>query len=493
MHERRLRARELTLIAAAAAAVSSSAAFLACTGPGNSGIETIDASLEEAVPWTNAGVPILDGGSPVIPALPSYPPIATGMPDPGSLAYDCSPLDTIQTSPDYYDSFEPADEDAGDFAGGGYGAGIAWTGFDDLTRGSFHVPADYTWYKPGVLPRLSCVAPRCLGGSQYNWGLVADNSIPPPVCKGVVNKWALHYRGGLFTNWGGGVSSVFTDPSGACQHAADSGAPTICAPPNPPSGVDTAGIPIGPGPDGTGAYQQSHLFIDVSQWDGVAFWARTGPEGNPQMIMTLTDNFTSDRLARENQKYCRRLRKCYTRCLSGVPCTLQSDPTGSTPSGSGQPGEVYRCFDPDSGAFPYVNVPGAAGSDIASVVDLLYPRCGPSACTSPNTYVDLDFDGKECQPYTFPADDISGEYCYNPGDPPPPSRDDQCLDGWATPVDLSLDWKFYKIPFAQLRQGGFGKKAPYFNLHAVDTIAFTVIIGWADFYIDNVTFYRNTN
>jgi hypothetical protein len=254
--------------------------------------------------------------------------------------------------------------------------------------------------------------------------------------------------------------------------------------------VDTAGIPLGP--DAGGTYKQSHAFLDVSQWDGVAFWARTGPEGNPQMIMTLTDNFTSDRLARENQKYCRRLRKCYTRCLNGLPCTPQPDSTGTSPTGSGSD-LVYRCWDPDAGPFPYgggvlgaTNVPSAR-------IDLLYPRCGPSACTSPSSYQDLDFDGKECQAYTFPADDISGEYCFNPGDPSPPSRDDQCLDGWATPVDLSTDWKFIKIPFAQLRQGGFGKKAPYFNLHAVDTIAFTVIVGWADFYIDNVTFYRNTN
>jgi hypothetical protein len=210
------------------------------------------------------------------------------------------------------------------------------------------------------------------------------------------------------------------------------------------------------------------------------------------MILTLTDNFTSDRLARENQKYCRRLRKCNTRCLSGAPCTLQQDNTGTFPTGSGQPMMVYRCYDPEAGAFPYVPTPTAA-TDINSRVDALYPRCGPSACTSPSTYKDLDFDGKECQPYTFPADDITGEYCFNPGDPPPPDRDEQCLDGWATPIDLSTDWKFYTIPFSQLRQGGFGKKAPYFNLHAVDTIAFTVIVGWADFYIDNVTFYRNTN
>jgi hypothetical protein len=128
---------------------------------------------------------------------------------------------------------------------------------------------------------------------------------------------------------------------------------------------------------------------------------------------------------------------------------------------------------------------------VPALTDLLYPRCGPSACSSPTTYLDFDFDGKQCRPYTFPAADYSAEYCYNPGDPAPPSREDQCLDGWATAVTLTLDWKYYTVPFSQLLQGGFGKKAPYFNLKAIDTIAFTFIVGWADVYIDNVSFYRN--
>ncbi len=458
---------------------------MACLGPGNSGQTTIDASLEEAVPWTNGGTPVLEAGAPptpVIPAVPSFPPIWTGMPDPGPGPVDCSVLDGIETSPGYYDSFEPAvPQDVG--------VAIAWTGFDDATRGSFHVPGDVTWYSGNL--QASCGPPRCSMGYSV-WGLAADNSISGPSCGGVPNNWTLHYRGGLFTNWGGGVSSVFTDPDPTDYCLQDGG---LCAPqPGPDAAFDTAGIPVHPpgsGPDG--GYQQSHAFLDASAWDGVAFWARTGPEGNPQLILTITDNFTSDRLARENQKYCRRLRKCVTRCLNYAPCTLENDPTGTTVKGVPL-GKVYRCFDPDSGAWPFPGGgPTSTASDVPALTDLLYPRCGPSACTSPSTYVDLDFDGKQCRPYTFPAADYSAEYCYNPGDPNPPDRDEQCLDGWASAVTVSTDWKYYTVPFSQLRQGGFGKVAPYFNLKAIDTIAFTIIVGWADFYVDNVSFYRRTN
>ena len=125
----------------------------------------------------------------------------------------------------------------------------------------------------------------------------------------------------------------------------------------------------------------------------------------------------------------------------------------------------------------------------------MYPRCGPSACTSPCTYVDPDFDTDlrpdvACRPYTFPAADESGEYCFA-ADNPPPSRDDRCLDGWQGTVGLTLDWQFYTLPFTELRQGGYGKRAPYFNVKAIDTVAFTFIVGWADAYVDNVTLYRH--
>jgi hypothetical protein len=264
------------------------------------------------------------------------------------------------------------------------------------------------------------------------------------------------------------VSHVFTDPDG-CPKGADFCPPT----PAPGATEDSAGLPLGPADGGT--YAQSHAFLDASSYDGVAFWARRGPEGQDRMIVTITDVFTSDRLARQNQKYCRRLSPitigsaCHSQCASGVPCA-QDD--ASAP--------VFRCLDPRGVQLP----------DIISLTDFLYPRCGKSACSSPETNPDPDFDGKACTPYTFPAADESAEYCFNPGEQPPPNREERCLDGWASTVQLTLDWQFYTLPFSELRQGGFGKMAPYLNLKAIDTVAFGFIVGWADVYLDNVTFYR---
>jgi hypothetical protein len=296
------------------------------------------------------------------------------------------------------------------------------------------------------------------------------------LCDGKANDWALHFRGGLFRRWGAGFSHALTDPAGRYRGSPSDACPAgidFCPPPVAAgAAIDTAGLPLkaASGQD----YLQPHDFFDVSAYEGIAFWARRGPDGQDSVTLILTDKFTSDRLARQNETFCRRLRECHTHCLNEAPCSPEN-PSSPTPT--------YRCFDPKAGPLP-------SNITIESLLDLMYPRCGP-ICTSPSTYLDPDFDGKACRPYTFPAADVSGEYCWNEGDPPPPSRDESCQDGWKSTVQLSTDWKFYGVPFSDLQQSGFGKPAPYLDLHSIDVVAFGSAIGWVDLYVDNITFYRH--
>jgi hypothetical protein len=272
------------------------------------------------------------------------------------------------------------------------------------------------------------------------------------------------------------IGQYRTDPTEDCTHGEDFCPPKIAL----DAKVDTAGLPAAAknagDPVNAVAYQQSHDFFDVSKYEGIAFWARRGPEGFDRLLVILTDKYNSGRLARENQQFCRRVRECHTRCLSGSPCA-PDDPNSATP--------IYRCFDPAK--TPDGKVPPIA---IDSQMDQMFPRCGPSACTSPTTYTDPDFDGKQCRPYAYPASEESGEYCWNPGDPPPPGRDERCQDGWQASVTLTPDWKFYALPFAQFQQAGFGKRAPHIDLKSLDTMAFGALMGWSDMYFDNVTLYR---
>jgi hypothetical protein len=435
----------------------------ACDGPGNTGRSAPDPQLVRDVPWLNGVLPALDGMNPVVPAVPMYPPIASGFPDLGSQRINCAALAGLTFSAGWLDTFEPADP--ADPTRTGLAAG--WSSYDDLSQYAFHTPGDATWY-----PAL---APAGGGNNTFDWawGLPAEK-VPGPSCAGERNDWVLHFRGGLFRKWGGGMSHAFVDPVGKyCLTSGDGKPVNDYCPPRPGSDgtIDSAGLPVGPRPGVD--YQQSHEFFDVSSYDGIAFWARRGPEGFDRALVILTDKFTSGRLARENQKFCRRVRECHTKCLSGAPCS-PDDPTAPTPT--------YRCFDPATTSF--------ASIGIDSQLDLMYPRCGPSACSSPQSYVDPDFQDKQCRPYTYGADGESGEFCWDPGDPPPAGRDDRCQDGWQTSVDLTPDWTFHALPFSAFNQVGFGKRAPYMDLKSLDTIAFGAVMGWSDVYFDNVTLYR---
>jgi hypothetical protein len=72
----------------------------------------------------------------------------------------------------------------------------------------------------------------------------------------------------------------------------------------------------------------------------------------------------------------------------------------------------------------------------------------------------------------------------------PAGMNDRCGDGWVAPITLSTDWQIYVIPFTEFRQIGFGKPAPFLDLKSIYEVAFLLPVGWADVWIDNITFYR---
>jgi hypothetical protein len=443
-----------------AALLLASAATWSC-GPGNTGRVAIPGALAEAVPWVNGRPPVVDeGGQVVIPEQPKYPTIATGARDYGSKKPDCTWQRGLSFSKTFFLDFE-ADHAYPDAVG----VAEAWAGHDDDSDGSFRTPGEINWY-PGLAGRHG--AP---------WGMPADEIANGPLCNGdKKNEWALHFKGGRYNLYGAGVGHplALLNP---CPP--DSGKKTpddrLCpAQPGPDDETDSAGFTL-KRPDNGKPYSQVHAYWDVSGFDGVAFWARRGPEGQGSLTMIIDDKHSSEDLNRENEKYCRRLIKCRTHCANRQPCSPVDDR---------DPNSLFRCYDPLENDIPL-------GLDEA-LLDEIYPRCGRSACTFPTTYPDVDNEGKECRPYTFHTH-LSGEYCFNKGDPAPPDTGERCGDGYARTVTLSTDWKFFKLPFKELRQEGYGKVSPYFDLTSVSNIAFVVPAGWADFFLDNVTFYREAD
>lgn len=428
----------------------------ACSGPGNTGRTVIGDLLAEQVPWVKGRAPVIEGGLVVIPDEPVYPPIATGKEDPGSRGYDCKEIEGLEFSQVWFDDFEadPAYPDA-------IGVAEAWASHDDSSEGAFRVPGEANWY------------PDLIGRHGAAWGLPAERVDGAPSCNGEENEWALHYRAGRFNRFGGGMGHPVAEVN-PCPPDTGNGTPDdMLCPPQPEEGdtEDAAGIPLEP--EGGGAYDQPHVFWNVSGFDGIAFWARRGPEGQGSLNVGIFDRYTSDDLARQNETYCRRLRSCRTRCVNRQECS---------PVNPGDEDTLYRCFDP---------VEGLPQGLEDSLLNELFPPCGETACTFPETYPDADFEGKECQPYTFQAHE-TGEFCFDPGDLPPPESGERCGDHYGKFVNLTLDWKFYKIPFSELRQQGHGKPSPEMDLTTISNLLFVTSHGWADFYLDNVSFYRET-
>jgi len=450
----------------------------ACSGLGNTGKENgaPPPELVAAVPWANGAVPLHDAEGVLIPDEPGYPPIGANTPDPGSRPFDCSGLSQIEMPPfpELVQTFEP---DGGDTAG------IAewWSSNDDETKGAFRTPGDAKWY--GLPPSF-----------DERFGLPAERVAGAPSCDGQPNDWVLHFRGGRFNYYGAAAErplqaiEIKKYPDNQGPERCPGGTDVCPALPEPGATIDGAGLPI-VNADGTEFEPHRHLYWDVSLYDGVSFWARRGPDGQPGMLFALQDKHTSDALNRVHQKFCRRIKACRPVCQNGMPCTL--NPESDIPNVQDGP-RVHRCFDPAVGV-PMVigdercNVDGAKRCIEPALREELYPRCGPSACAALSYYPDPDFDGLECKPYEFTGSQ-AGHYCY--GDVRPPPDEERCGDAWVAPVRLSTDWKLYVIPFTEFRQVGFAKRAPFLDLHSIYSIALQFPVGFADVYVDNVSFYR---
>jgi hypothetical protein len=438
-------------------------AALACSGEGNTGRREADPALVAQVPWINGYPPLVDPAtkSVEVPASSVYPPIGPNTPDPGSrVKFDsdahraaaCAALQGIEVSKWHHD-FEPV-------PGGSIGIAQFFSAYDDKTDGSWHVPGDASWYADLVGERGMVTLQSLMTATP--WGLAADTISDGPSCDGAPNNWALHIRGGRFNYYGGGAEHPFGLDCALLSQSGD-----VC---------DQLIDVVGDGRVATG-----DGVIDASAFDGVAFWARRGPDGASGLMITLQDKYTSDRLARTGPTgepgvgYCQRIKQCYPSCADGAACVPMQLVNGDPP-------DMHRCV--PEGADPKQAIMEPA------LQEVIYPPCGQSACVPPGYDTDRDYIGTECKPYNFTGLE-ENYYCF--GDTPPPAADERCGDGYASNISLSTDWQFYKLPFDRFQQVGFAKHAPATDKlpKTLYSIAFLFSVGYTDFYVDNLSFYRN--
>ncbi len=312
----------------------------------------------------------------------------------------------------------------------------------------------------------------------------------------------FHVVGGPFLGWGGGMGI-------SMQHLYQDG--HVC----------TGGDPrpdYCPPPAGLGTLDQ--VALDMSQWDGVALWARRGPNSQPLLRVLVGDKFTDDDISflmyehdPKQTRYCERVRDCS--CVGDLTCGFfRAAPpldggvsAGSTMSLS--PG--YYCGVPGAESEVVVIAgPGSTGNTCnVSRCDAAFPAFDsvpnpddPSMrmqCTAPDpndqTKVvsvacpDRQFHGKSCTPWAF-RNGSQSSFCFNPGDPPPAEPDQQCGDHFTFPLHLTTEWQLYLVPFSSMSQQGWAKKAPYFDLKSISVVRLTWDVGNIDYFIDNLRFYR---
>jgi hypothetical protein len=321
-----------------------------------------------------------------------------------------------------------------------------------------------------VVPKtiLSSVA-DALGG----WEPTADNVAtdrPGP-------KLAARFKGGPFTEYGGGFGQSFRTISNL-----DSRNPLLAKTPSaefPGSPMDGAG----------GAY-------DLRGWTGIAIWVRRGPDGQSTMRVGITERNSAEDLNSsaitdfyqhlrqetipgiQEGKYCRRWRICG--CSGGTPCS--------------KIGDDYRCYDPALGPAPDMNDPEFRWK---------YPACDATRCEQGNTSTgdpssapgsagtyDPLFQHKSCS-LALESDGRSDSFCYDPGkDPTPPAKRERCNNPFSFPITVTTDWQLIKVPFSQLRQADEANVASDMDLESVKQIVVTYGGGWTDFYVANLGFYR---
>jgi hypothetical protein len=193
-------------------------------------------------------------------------------------------------------------------------------------------------------------------------------------------------------------------------------------------------------------------------------------------------------------------------CSNLKPCLFEDPPPAICVNGAIQPsGPGYYCVPLDR--VLYQSISGGGSNLYCGVADQpvvppdigecnvpypAYPNyLADGGMTSANGGQDPEFYGRPCTPYAW-ANGIGSSYCFDPAtDPLPADPTQQCGDHWMKMVDLDTDWHFYKIPFTDLRQQGFGKKSEQLDLHSVSVVRFTWTAGWVDYFVDDVGFYRN--
>jgi hypothetical protein len=263
--------------------------------------------------------------------------------------------------------------------------------------------------------------------------------------------------------------------------------------------------------------------LDLSEWEGVSFWARRGTDSQAGLRLLIGDKYTDDDISYiqylldpKAPRYCERTTECACRKQDRKCRKLSAaDLFTYRPAESCDENVFYSrplfvgdsiCWDPEK------------DPPITTMTAGDFQFCGQSACETPSSsakslngagpdipnpwlkdstipdYRDVQFTNTTCQPFSFRGS-ITSDFCYNPdsdiyGQQQPFDGNMTCNDHWMKSIAIDLDWKFYTVPFNTMLQQGWAKRSYMLDLTAISMVRFTWDRGYIDYYIDDVRFYR---
>lgn len=302
-----------------------------------------------------------------------------------------------------------------------------------------------------------------LGSNMYtytdktSWYLVPHGWEPEAEsvvrCRNELPSPALHLRGGPFIEWGGGLGrdmkclngstlvgeikpernetslgivgrtvttgeNPYFGPDRACGEApplggacedTDSLAQSAC--PERDRQAIAQGTPVGAGEEEF----MLGMTLDLSEWEGVSFWARRSLNSQAGIRLAVGDKHTDDDLAYlqyhinpDSEPFCRRKKECGAEtadiCRNGRPCTQFRFPDG---------GGVVTCTvqtDCTGAGKDY----GMCNKELGAAQGLPegWGFCEAKTCTIPGDCLSGICTDGLCAQY--------GSYCYDPATDPPP-------------------------------------------------------------------------
>jgi hypothetical protein len=451
--------------------------------------------------------------------------------------------------------------------------------FEIMTISDFEdgfAPAWFNYGEPGVLIEPPQAGegigedgmPTGVNPPQPWWGLQVAALETLPGGDRCGSKYALHMEGGRFVAWGGGYVTRHFITRGEHMTRVSPNGQHLCEVPRPTepdplkNGVGTAPAFM---PEGTARLEDARgcMFwaspvtsqpslrgVDVSDFDGVSFWARRGPSGQSLLRIALVDDNTSEDLALQVERdawfgdpgahpdeagaKCERVKSCCRICNAVthdvyVPAVTTGPIEEQTPASVRRDVTDKRCWLAGERLPRLAPKLTSAGDEAIAAWDFRDVNCGPEPTTDDTASTDcwnideastiydawetdyalccpytmdeevaIDdvneqsgdprYGGSECSPYIFQFDYSSGSYCHKPGDVLPERNQNRCGEGFEAAVVVDTEWKLFTIPWAELRR--YTPDKPPFDPRGVWQVAFYFGQGMLDTYIDDVGFYR---